>query len=115
MMLTCDADKIQRVFDNLLRNAYFYSFDNSDITITSFENNGRLIIKFINRGYTIPSEKLNQIFEQFYRLDSARSSEHGGAGLGLAISKKIVELHHGTICAKSENEWIEFEVTLPNM
>ncbi len=115
MMLTCDADKIQRVFDNLLRNAYFYSFNNSNITITSFESNGKLIIKFINHGYTIPKEKLNQIFEQFYRLDSARSSDNGGAGLGLAISKKIVELHHGTICAKSENEWIEFEVILPNI
>lgn len=69
----------------------------------------------MNHGYTIPKEKLNQIFEQFYRLDSARSSDNGGAGLGLAISKKIVELHHGTICATSENEWIEFEVILPNM
>ena len=53
------------------------------------------------------------IFEQFYRLDVARSSRSGGAGLGLAVAKEIVELHNGTITAKSENEQIEFTVTLP--
>lgn len=53
------------------------------------------------------------IFEQFYRLDAARSSRSGGAGLGLAVAKEIVELHNGTITAKSENEQIEFTVTLP--
>lgn len=115
IMLTCDANKIQRVFDNLLRNAYFYSFDNSNILITVLECNERLIIRFTNHGYTIPKEKLVQIFEQFYRLDSARSTNNGGAGLGLAIAKKIVELHHGTIFARSENEIIEFEVSLPNV
>ena len=70
-------------------------------------------IKFKNHGNTIPKEKLERIFEQFYRLDTARSSKTGGAGLGLAIAKEIVELHHGTIIAKSEEETIEFEVTLP--
>ena len=52
-------------------------------------------------------------FEQFYRLDAARSSDTGGAGLGLAIAKEIIELHHGTISAHSENETIQFLVQLP--
>ena len=69
-------------------------------------------IKFANHGNTIPKEKLERIFEQFYRLDISRSTGNGGAGLGLAIAKEIVMLHGGTIIASSEKEIIEFEVTL---
>ena len=112
-MIKCDVNKIQRVFDNLLRNAVNYSFDDSTIHITVKQNGENLCIQFTNCGNTIPKEKLVRIFEQFYRLDVARSSRSGGAGLGLAIAKEIVELHNGTITAKSENEQIEFTVTLP--
>lgn len=113
VMLKCDVNKMQRVFDNLLRNAVNYSFDDGTIHIVATQNENNLSIKFTNCGNTIPQEKLECIFEQFYRLDTARSSRSGGAGLGLAIAKEIVELHNGTITAKSENEVIEFEVTIP--
>ncbi len=66
-----------------------------------------------NHGRTIAREKLSHIFEQFYRLDSSRSTATGGAGLGLAIAKEIVELHGGTITAASEQETLLFTVTLP--
>lgn len=112
-MIKCDVNKMQRVFDNLLRNAVNYSFNDSTIRIVSTQNEENLNIKFTNCGNTIPQEKLERIFEQFYRLDTARSSRSGGAGLGLAIAKEIIELHNGTISAKSENDIIEFEVTLP--
>lgn len=112
-MIKCDVDKIQRVFDNLLRNAVNYSFENGTIYISVVQKDNYLHIKFANEGNTIPKEKLNRIFEQFYRLDTSRSSNSGGAGLGLAIAKEIVEHHSGTITAKSENEIVEFEVTLP--
>lgn len=112
-MMKCDANKMQRVFDNLLRNAVNYSFDDGTIHIAVTQNDNHLIIKFTNCGNTIPQEKLERIFEQFYRLDAARSSRNGGAGLGLAIAKEIVELHKGTITAKSDNEVTEFEVTIP--
>lgn len=112
-MIKCDVNKMQRVFDNLLRNAVNYSFDDSTIHIAVKQNGENLCIQFTNCGNTIPQEKLERIFEQFYRLDTARSSRSGGAGLGLAIAKEIVELHNGTITAKSENEQIEFTVTLP--
>ncbi len=113
IMMKCDANKIQRVFDNLLRNAVIYSFYGTDIRIAVTEQDKNIVIKFTNHGDTIPKEKLERIFEQFYRLDASRSTSSGGAGLGLAIAKQIVELHHGTILAKSEDEIIEFEVTLP--
>lgn len=112
-MIKCDVNKIQRVFDNLLRNAVNYSFVNGNIYINAHQENNNLHIKFKNDGNTIPREKLDRIFEQFYRLDTSRSSNSGGAGLGLAIAKEIVEHHSGTITAKSENDTVEFEVTLP--
>ena len=67
----------------------------------------------VNRGNTIPPEKLSRIFEQFYRLDTSRSSQNGGAGLGLAIAKEIVGLHGGSISASSEEEHIRFDITIP--
>lgn len=112
-MIKCDVNKMQRVFDNLCRNAVFYSFENSAIEITALQNENNIEIKVLNHGNTIPNEKLQRIFEQFYRLDTSRGSNNGGAGLGLAIAKEIVELHHGTISARSENEIVEFQVTIP--
>jgi len=105
---------MQRVFDNLLRNAVNYSFESSTIRIIVTKNESDLNIKFSNNENTIPQEKLERIFEQFYRLDTARRAKSGGdAGLGLAIAKEIVELHNGKITAQSENGVIEFEVTIP--
>lgn len=113
IMLSCDADKLQRVFDNILRNAVNYSYENTNIKILLTSDTDRVLISFSNEGNTIPSEKLERIFEQFYRLDTARSSGNGGAGLGLAIAKHIVELHKGTITAKSADGITCFEVMLP--
>ena len=112
MTLRCDANKIQRVFDNLLRNAAIYSYPNTKIEITAEKQEKQVTIHFRNHGDTIAAEKLARIFEQFYRLDAARSS-NGGAGLGLAIAKQIVELHGGRIYAESASNTVEFTVTLP--
>ena len=113
VMLLCDPNKMQRVFDNLLRNAVFYSYENTAIDIACTEENENLVLTFTNRGATIPLEKLERLFEQFYRLDTSRATNSGGAGLGLAIAKSIVELHKGTITAESADETIRFTVTLP--
>ena len=113
--IKCDIDKMQRVFDNLLRNAVNYSFENSTIDITVINKDREVKITFRNHGNTIPQEKLQRIFEQFYRLDTARATKSGGAGLGLAIAKEIVELHGGTIAARSEDELVVFELTIPGL
>lgn len=113
IMILCDADKLQRVFDNLLTNAVNYSYENTSIHVSLKSDTDRVCISFSNEGNTIPSEKLERIFEQFYRLDTARNSGSGGAGLGLAIAKHIVELHKGTITATSADGVTCFEVTLP--
>ena len=109
----CDANRIQRVFDNLLKNAIHYSFSGSTITINVSLREREIVITFTNEGNTIPPEKLSHIFEQFYRLDSARRTKTGGAGVGLAIAKEIVKLHGGLITAASENNRICFQVILP--
>lgn len=113
LLYVCDADRIQRVFDNLLKNAVHYSFRETVIQIALKRQGHGVLITFNNEGNTIPPEKLTHIFEQFYRLDSARGTKTGGAGVGLAIAKEIVELHGGTITASSEDNQIRFEVTLP--
>ena len=109
----CDANRIQRVFDTLLKNAIHYSFSGSTITINVSLREREIVITFTNEGNTIPPEKLSHIFEQFYRLDSARRTKTGGAGVGLAIAKEIVKLHGGLITAASENNRICFQVILP--
>lgn len=108
-----DGDKLARVFNNILKNAVAYSYENSVIIIRGFFHQGMAVISFENHGKTIPKQKLDLIFEKFFRLDEARRSNTGGAGLGLAIAKEIVELHNGSICAKSKEEKTTFQVTLP--
>lgn len=111
--LLCDPDKLERVFDNLLRNAVNYSYPDSAIDFSMTADDSAVTVRCKNRGRTIPKEKLDRVFEQFFRVDSARQSKTGGAGLGLAIAKEIVTLHGGTISAESADETVEFTVTLP--
>ena len=111
--LLCDPDKLERVFDNLLRNAVNYSYPDTEINFKMTADDSGVVVTCKNRGRTIPKEKLDRIFEQFFRVDSARQSKTGGAGLGLAIAKERVALHGGTIAAASEDEQVEFTVTLP--
>ncbi len=111
--LLCDRDKMQRVLDNLIRNAINYSYPETAVFISMKPKNFHVEILVQNHGRTIPPDKLQRIFEQFFRADSSRASATGGAGLGLAIAKEIIELHGGQICAQSANEQITFIVTLP--
>ena len=113
VLVSCDSDKIQRVFDNLLRNAVNYSYPNTPIRVTLEKGADTVAVTVENQGQTIPPDKLDRIFEQFFRLDSARSSTSGGAGLGLAIAKEILELHGGSIQARSADERVSFRVLLP--
>ena len=109
----CDPDKLARVLDNLLRNACHYSTPGTEVTITAAAEGDTAVLTVENAGRTIPPEKLARIFEQFYRLDESRASRTGGAGLGLAIAKQIVELHGGNITAASADDHITFTVRLP--
>lgn len=113
LIILCDADKLQRVVDNLLRNGILYGYENSEILIRVWGEEGKAVLTCTNHGPTIPEDKLGRIFDQFYRLDSARTSSTGGSGLGLAIAREIVRLHGGTISAESRDEVTMFYVELP--
>lgn len=133
LMMKCDPGKLQRVLDNLLRNAVAYCYTGSCVRIAVeagsvrksldgeatpnetdlSEKTDTVTLRFTNQGDTILPQKLSRIFEQFYRLDSSRNSASGGAGLGLAIAKQIIELHHGSITASSQDEVTEFTIVLP--
>ena len=107
-----DGDKLARAFDNLLKNAINYSYENTTIEIELEQKEEKISIIFKNKGDKIPEYKLDKIFEKFYRGDDSRASSTGGAGLGLAITKQIIELHQGKIYVKNDNEYIEFFVEL---
>ena len=113
LTVTGDADKLARVFNNILKNAAAYSLPNTVIEIRAWKEAEQIHVTFTNQGSQIPKEQLAMIFEKFYRLDSARSSEKGGAGLGLAIAREIVTAHHGTISAESDEQGTTFSVVLP--
>lgn len=109
-----DSDKLARVFDNILRNAIAYCYENTVIRIEARMKNDEIEIVFTNAGDKIPGDMLQTIFEKFYRVDGSRSTGTGGAGLGLAIAKQIAELHGGRIMARSDDNRTQFIVTLPS-
>ena len=113
IMVYGDGDKLARVFRNILKNAIAYSYPDTEILVDCKTAGEKLFVTFSNKGKTIPRQKLEAIFEKFFRLDDARGTNQGGAGLGLAIAREIVTLHGGAIRAESGNEVTAFTVELP--
>lgn len=92
-----DYDKIEQVIINILSNAIKYSYENSILVVNVNSHGDYVNISVKDNGMGIPEKDLNRIFERFYRVDKARTREHGGTGLGLSIAKEIVEAHKGRI------------------
>lgn len=115
IVLYGDSAKLARVFNNVLKNAIAYGYEDSKITISVYSQSQYAIITFKNYGENIPKQKLNSIFEKFYRLDESRGTETGNAGLGLAIAKEIVILHEGEIYAESNYEYTIFYIKIPGV
>lgn len=113
VIVPADPDKLARVFDNLMRNAVAYCDRETTIHIQVSQDKDNAKIVFINEGPKIANDKLQHIFEKFFRADNSRSSETGGAGLGLAIAREIVELHGGQIQVQSDDHETRFIVSLP--
>lgn len=114
LMIYADSMQLARAFNNILKNAISYSFEDTAILVSVKKLENQLAITFQNEGKEIPQTKLDTIFEKFYRLDEARATNNGGAGLGLAIAKEIIKLHQGEIFASSEAGRTIFTVILPD-
>lgn len=114
LIVLIDGDKMARVFNNVMKNAIAYSYEGSTIRIFAEQTSDSVVVRFENQGDPIPAPKLGMIFEKFYRLDAARATNRGGAGLGLAIAKEIVSAHGGTISCASTPEATVFTIELPN-
>ncbi|KNF09065.1 His kinase A [Gottschalkia purinilytica] len=115
IMFHGDPDKLARVFNNVFKNAIAYGDENSKIIIDVHRQAHNAIITFKNYGKAIPPQKLDSIFEKFYRLDESRGTETGNAGLGLAIAKEIVILHEGEIYAESNDNHTIFHIKIPGV
>ena len=100
--IEADGRRIEQVVANLLDNALNHTPQGGTVTIAVSPDKNGILVSVSDTGEGIPPEHLPYIFERFYRVDDARSRKTGGAGLGLAIAKQMVELHGGRIWVESE-------------
>ncbi|MFE7696806.1 sensor histidine kinase [Bacillus tropicus] len=111
--LCADIEKLVRVFDNLLSNTDKYSYQNSIIVVELNKKGNKAKISITNQTDHIKSKEISKMFEKFYRIDKARSSQIQGSGIGLAIVKRIVDLHKGEVWAESLGNSFSIHVELP--
>lgn len=111
-----DKDRMTQVLDNIISNAIKYSPEGGAVRLKVEKKRYQLLISVEDQGIGISYDKLERVFERFYRADKARTRKLGGTGLGLAITKELVEAHHGTIWANSkEGKGTTIFFTLPLM
>ena len=113
-----DRDKVEKILTNLLSNAINFTDEEGEVKVSlrsSREQDGRRVeISVADTGIGIASEELERIFDRFYQVDSAHTREHGGTGIGLALTKELVELHKGKITvASAQGKGSTFTVSLP--
>lgn len=109
-----DPQALRRVFRNLLDNAARYTPDKGAVYIDIKSVNHSSQIGFSNQTNTLSKRDLPHLFERFYRGEKSRSREHGGAGIGLAIVKELIEAHDGKVWAEMENDILSIWVILPH-
>lgn len=107
-----DAERLRQLFSNLLENTLKYTDSGGTLKVSMSHSQQTLTINFMDSSPAVPEEDLEHLFERLYRVDSSRSRSTGGAGLGLAICRNIVEAHQGTISAQSSPSgglWIQVQ------
>jgi signal transduction histidine kinase len=103
-LITCgDREQLRRVVVNLIENAIKYNSPAAEITLELKKSSHNLTLEISNGSEPIPSNEIELLFNQFYRIEKSRSQEFGGCGLGLTIVKEIVNLHAGKIQIKNES------------
>ena len=107
------ADLLRKSFENILRNALHYMPASSEVSISLTSNNGFYDIDFRDCGPGVPEQDLDNIFSEFYRVDTARARDSGGYGLGLAIVKRAIAQHGGEVTARNCHPGLSIVVRLP--
>lgn len=113
IMVEGNSSQIKQLVSILLDNGIRHSTDGNTVNLILTKEHGSAVLCVINKGDEIPEEHRQQIFERFYRVDTARNGEDKHYGLGLAIAKSIAESHKGHIEVLCYNSLVEFRVTLP--
>ena len=108
-----DPDHLAQVLGNLLQNAVRYTPDEGEITVRAEPRPGDVLVTVRNTGPTIAADEVPRLFERFYRIDPSRDRRSGGAGIGLAIVKQLVEMAGGRVGAESRDGLTTFWFTLP--
>lgn len=111
--IRADREMLRRALGNLLSNAIRYTPAGESVCVSLSDAGEGVRIGVTNPGPAIPAADLPRIFNRFYRADPSRQKQGAGAGLGLAIVKTIVEAHHGTVEAASDNGTTRFFILLP--
>ena len=112
-LVSADDQRLQQILINLVSNAFKFT-DKGEICIDAKEQNDDVIISVSDTGKGIPEERFGELFEDFIQLDDVDTREQGGTGLGLSITKRLVELHGGTIWVQSkQGQGSTFKFTLP--
>jgi len=113
-IIAFDEEKMERIILNLLSNAVKFTSANGSIFVTIHDKGDFIEISIRDTGIGIPEDKLEFIFERFAQVDKSLTRKREGSGIGLSLVKSLVEIHGGTICAKSKlGQGSEFIVTLP--
>jgi signal transduction histidine kinase len=107
------GDSLHKCFENILRNALSHSPENSAIQVSLNTTDHRLEVVIEDQGAGVPEDALSKIFDSFYRVDTARTRESGGYGLGLSIARRAVLQHEGTITAENSHPGLRISVSLP--
>lgn len=113
LVIAADPDQFVRVLDNLMVNAAHYAIKEEPIKITLYRDNNDAIFAISNSYVPSATGDISRIFERFYRLDPSRASSSGNSGLGLAISKTIMDLHDGKIEVETKENKITFKIKMP--
>ena len=114
LTILADPEKLVRVYNNLINNAFKYGTGATTIKlVANLVNKKQVELRVENNGAKIPVASLKKIFERLYRVEGSRYVNTGGSGLGLSIVKGVVDLHHGTIRAVSDDNWTSFIIRLP--
>ena len=113
--LNADGARLAQVFGNLLNNSCKYTSPNGTIRIKAKLNGGEVLVSVQDNGAGIPSDKLDMVFDMFMQVEHTTEQSRGGLGIGLTLVKRLVEMHGGSIAARSEGEGLgsEFVVRLP--